>query len=342
MLPNKTAGLLSIQYLRAVAALLIVYQHAREFIPEHFDHLKYFNGQSGVDIFFVISGFIMAVTAAQISPKDFLLRRFIRIMPLYWLATLLAVALFFVARPLAGNIDVTVPTLIMSLLLIPHENATHPGMIVPILTQGWTLTYEMFFYATFASLLFLDLRKRILVIGLIYLCLSLLRLLFLDTRIPVFYALTNPVLLEFVGGMMIAYLYLQKRLFPFTVNAVLLILGTGVLVVENFSEYPRLIVRGITAFMIVLGLVSLEKQRGLMNIGFMRLIGDSSYSIYLSHLFMLQLFSFAWSAGGLAQSGHIAALSYVACSLAFCACTGLAVYKEIERPLLQVCKRYVF
>jgi len=330
---------LSIQYLRAVAALLIVYQHAREFIPEHFTHLKYFNGECGIDIFFVISGFIMTLTAAGAAPRDFLLRRLTRIAPLYWLFSVLAVALFFVARPLAGNIDVTAQTLVMSLLLIPHENLTHPGKIWPILPQAWTLMYEMFFYVTFALLLFLPVHRRTVAIGLAYLGLAGLGVLLPHTNIPVVYVLTNPMLLEFVGGMVVGHLYLRKRQLPFMMSVTLLLAGTGWLVVESFSEAPRLFVRGVTAFMIVLGAVSMERQRGVLKSGFLRVLGDSSYSIYLSHLFMLQIFTAAWSKAELAQSGNTYAFGYAACSVAFSAWAGILVYKSIERPMLRASRK---
>lgn len=334
-----SSGIICIQYLRAIAALLIVYQHAREFIPEHFTNLKYFNGECGIDIFFVISGFIMTLTATGAAPRDFLLRRLTRIAPLYWLFSVLAVALFFVARPLAGNIDVTVQTLVMSLLFIPHESLTHPGKIWPILPQGWTLMYEMFFYVTFALLLFLPVHKRIVVIGLAYLGLAGLGVLLPLTNIPVVYVLTNPILLEFVGGMVVGHLSLRKRQLPFLIGTVLLVTGTGWLVVECFSETPRLFVRGVTAFMIVLGAVSMEKRREVLKIGFLRLLGDSSYSIYLSHLFMLQIFTAAWSKVGFAHSGNTYALSYAVCSVAFSAWAGSLVYKSIERPMLRASRK---
>lgn len=339
--PRQTTSsdIISIQYLRAVAALLIVYQHAREFVPEHFARLKFFNGECGIDIFFVISGFIMTVTAAGAAPRDFLLRRLTRIVPLYWFFSVLAVALFFVARPWAGNIEVTVQTLVMSLLFIPHENLTHPGKIWPILPQGWTLMYEMFFYITFALLLSLPVHKRIIAIGLGYLGLVGLGVLLPHTNIPLVYVLTNPILLEFVSGMVVGHLYLRRRELPFLMGAALLVTGTGWLVVECFSEAPRLSVRGVTAFMIVLGAVSMESQRGMLKIGFLRLLGDSSYSIYLSHLFVLQMFTAAWSAAGFSHSGNTSALAYAACSMAFSAWVGGLVYRSIERPMLRASRK---
>ncbi|MBK8210680.1 MAG: acyltransferase [Rhodospirillales bacterium] len=85
--------IVSIQYLRAVAALLVVFQHTREQIPLYDDFLTFSAGGSGVDLFFVISGFVMCITATHSTASDFMAKRIIRVVPLYWFFTILLTGL---------------------------------------------------------------------------------------------------------------------------------------------------------------------------------------------------------------------------------------------------------
>jgi peptidoglycan/LPS O-acetylase OafA/YrhL len=137
---NKTSGIISIQLLRAIAALSIVYGHCTVLGDYHFPNAGLF----GVDIFFVISGFIIAYSVTK-NTDQFFVRRLARIVPLYVLATLamtLTVILFPHQIRTATNTTVSVSRFIKSILFIPvTENYGYP-----ILGQGWTLNYEVFFY----------------------------------------------------------------------------------------------------------------------------------------------------------------------------------------------------
>ena len=144
----------TIQYLRAIAAMMVVWHHAREQLPG----LKFFFpsefGPSGVDLFFVISGFIMvATTTGPGRPFNFIARRLIRVVPLYWLLTCTMVALAWKLPQLFRTIDLAPAHVLQSLLFIPHYSPSFPGMAWPVLVPGWTLNFEMFFYAVFAATL---------------------------------------------------------------------------------------------------------------------------------------------------------------------------------------------
>lgn len=127
----------SIQLLRAVAAIAVVTQHVP--IPIFGD------GLWGVDLFFVISGFIMCHATAR-SGRNFFLKRIIRIVPLYWLGTLFIYALALTLPQLLNTTTANPVDLLKSLLFIPFIKG---GIPVPIVFQGWTLNYEMFFYGLF-------------------------------------------------------------------------------------------------------------------------------------------------------------------------------------------------
>jgi len=108
---SKSAEVLSVQYLRAVAALLIVFHHARQF-PGFEAAVGTTVGNTGVDIFFVISGFVMAVTAGRAGypALRFLERQILRFVPLYWSMTVLTALLLLVAPDLFRDTTRTSPS----------------------------------------------------------------------------------------------------------------------------------------------------------------------------------------------------------------------------------------
>jgi exopolysaccharide production protein ExoZ len=143
----------SIQYLRAVAAVMVPYHHARARLPGIYEVLPNPLGGAGVDLFFVISGFIMVITTAGRGsrPGDFMLRRIARIVPSYWFYTT-ALALFIVAMPGVLNLSVTLPHYLESIFFVPHVSrdnqlsfCTGERSLQPLLQPGWTLNFEMFF-----------------------------------------------------------------------------------------------------------------------------------------------------------------------------------------------------
>ena len=143
----------SIHYLRGLAALLVVFHHSIiQLAPvrDHYAHVEF--GQAGVDIFFVISGFVIYLSNAKgrLGSGEFLKRRIIRIVPLYWLATLAVVAVAVVAPRFFATTTLTAQDVAQSLLFVPAYSAAFPGQIWPVLVPGWSLNYEMFFYLVFA------------------------------------------------------------------------------------------------------------------------------------------------------------------------------------------------
>jgi hypothetical protein len=147
----------SIRTLRGLAALLVVGFHAAEKAG-----LSFKVGAIGVDLFFVISGFIIWVVTAQrpATPGTFLLNRAIRVVPLYWTITLLVAGLALLVPSLLASRVLDPARLLASLLFIPHLDAA--GMPWPLLAPGWTLNHEAFFYLVFAAGLLLPRPARAL------------------------------------------------------------------------------------------------------------------------------------------------------------------------------------
>jgi peptidoglycan/LPS O-acetylase OafA/YrhL len=144
-----------LQAARAVAAWLVVADHALLELSHNapdsrVTHLAWSLGSAGVYVFFVISGFIMVHISwddfgRRAASVGFLRRRIIRIVPLYWLATLAALAYHNVSATHGAHAGLS--DLVFSLAFIPYsgDDGWHP-----ILPGGWTLNYEMMFYVFFA------------------------------------------------------------------------------------------------------------------------------------------------------------------------------------------------
>lgn len=190
----------SVQGLRGIAALAVVASHAIGELIEH-GHvaasampLATALGEGGVRVFFVISGFIMAATMRGSfgepgAARDFILKRLIRIVPLYWLVTLVYIAVVLAPKgmlPSAGEVA-------MSLAFLPYVGAN--GQYWPIYVPGWTLNYEMVFYALFAVAL---LWRQ----GLWLVLVALGALAAAGLAYPGFY--TSPIILYFAAGIVLA------------------------------------------------------------------------------------------------------------------------------------------
>ncbi len=246
------ANIHSIQYLRGLAALAVVCFHVSEAFSGPFSV-----GAAGVDVFFVISGFIMWVTTSGRPPDPlrFIGRRITRIVPLYWIVTMLtSVAILLRPRFFYDHV-LNVLNFFGSLFFVP---VLEKGMPHPVVLQGWTLTYEMMFYLLFALTLVLDERRRFgALIGLLV-ALSALHFL-----LPAGYArvLTRSLVLEFAAGVVIGRLWMEDFRLPLKVALALLCAGFLLLAATEFvgSEVTRVLRWGVPATLIVAGAVFAER-----------------------------------------------------------------------------------
>jgi exopolysaccharide production protein ExoZ len=321
----------SIQALRAVAALSVFFFHYAETLRIEFGFPPglFSIGDAGVDIFFVISGFIMCLTTDrpdQRSPGQFAVKRLARILPLYYVMTLGVFALALVAPHLLGSTTASLGNLVKSLLFVPY--AREDGMVQPILFLGWTLNYEMFFYAIF-TLALLTGRPAIAAIGVIV-ALVVAGAFIPDGNVVVdFY--TSGILLEFVFGCL---LYLAFRHRPHWLKAVSLLWVVGVLALaaQNFypQDLPREIGRGLPALLIVGGLLGSEARAGGVIQSALARLGDASYSLYLGHPYVIALTTKV-AVAVFGASLVSAALVGVA-SLAVTIVASLLMFALLERP----------
>ena len=263
----------SIQVMRAIAALSVVLFHLGIY--------GFSNGAAGVDIFFVISGFIMGATSLKLPAAAFVSKRLVRIVPLYWIATLLMCAGSLVPG-LFAKFQFDAASLLKSLFFIPYFDAS--GNVWPLLVPGWTLNYEMLFYLIFTVGLLVS--RPVLVCHVVIVSLVIAGLVFSPQSAPLRFW-TDPILLEFLAGLLIATRFgtLGAR-----TGAVLLAAGALFFVVSTFyatAQMPRILMWGAPAVLVVSGAVALERARKWPDIKPLERIGDASYSLYLLHGFVI-------------------------------------------------------
>jgi exopolysaccharide production protein ExoZ len=327
--------ILPIQYLRGVAALMVVWHHAAGQVNGMSSIVPWVFGTSGVDLFFVISGFIMVVTTSGsgIGPTEFWRRRIVRVVPLYWLLTLAMVAVALVAPGLFRTLKVAPSTLLQSLLFIPHFSNSFPGVVWPLLVPGWTLNFEMFFYAVFGLALLLPERNRLLPLVAFFVLLTALGFAFGPFASAAAQTYTHPMLLEFAAGASIAAWWLSGRWrLPRATSWALIGAGAVLLVLRDQKPFgTSMQIAG--AVLVVIG--ALDQRLAAWRSPVLQALGDSSYSLYLTHIFTLGALRVLWVKLVPGAPGLTATLVFMAVSLVVCAVVGWLVFRWIETPLLR-------
>jgi exopolysaccharide production protein ExoZ len=329
----------SVQYLRGIAALMVVFVHIGIWLRRlgyEGDWPEFF--KSGVDIFFVISGFIMWVTTfnSAMTPQQFIYRRLTRIVPLYWILTTLTVCVMLASPSLVQTWAFDFEHLVKSYLFLP---AQHPvtKIMAPVLQQGWTLNYEMFFYCIFAGCLTLPARFRATsVLGLLCLFVSTQPLFPDQHAIISFY--TDSIILEFGFGVIIGVYFTSGSAvkLPYTKMHTMMLIFIGVLGIglSAFYTAPRLVQYGIPAALIVLGSVMFERGFSIKRYSSFLIFGDASYALYLSHGVVISAFGQVWRKLGLTGfPPNLIAFTLI--SLILVNVTAVFLYKTVERPLIE-------
>lgn len=273
----------NIQMLRAIAAMLVIYIHAF-FVAMSYD----INMQRpltawqrlpncGVDIFFVLSGFIMVYVQfhKKYSPVNFFINRFVRIVPLYWFLILL-LALIHVILPSVVLKTYFTWAWVFQSVAFTSDFFSH--FHYPVLPNGWTLEYEMLFYLFFSASLFI---RRFSV----SMCVTIICVL-------VFVVITHhAIMIEFIFGMLIGFFTIHKQV-NFHVSMVSFVIG--VMLFAGTCFYPdyffagngvpgRVWIWGVPAMFVIFGLVNFPQYK----YSFMYTLGEASYSIYLFQFFAI-------------------------------------------------------
>jgi exopolysaccharide production protein ExoZ len=332
---------IGIQILRGIAATLVVLHHSLEeslaVSPHILPNWVISFGASGVDIFFVISGFIIySVTYGQQSRTQesaisFLIKRFIRIFPLYWICLFVTLALwgsgvFYRNLPVDGNIFTC------SLFLLPCDKL--------IVYVSWTLVYELYFYYLFAiTLWFRNARASILATTLI-----IVSGIFVGQILPegaLKHFLTNPIALEFCFGLIISY-FIHSPIFRgdwlrYVWLPGFVLIALAAILMENPHDRTngpanavRFLVWGLPAVLVTLSFIKARFASAAVN-RILVPVGNASYSIYLTHPMTMIVFAFLMKHNVL-KATHIPFVLPLVIVIAVA--VGLLAHYMVERPIL--------
>jgi exopolysaccharide production protein ExoZ len=343
--PAKNAYFESLQVLRAFAALIVVIGHIKhevlmvsakmaEVAPIWTSWKLPYN--AGVDIFFVLSGFLMVYTSQKLyqQPKawrTFLVKRFQRIVPLYWFYTSAMIAVILMMPAAFDTAQASVGHFIQSYLFIPHERPA--GGIKPLLSLGWTLNYEMFFYVIFAGLLFLSRRKLSAIIAILFIWLAVSHYFIPETASMAFFW-SRPIIIEFIMGMIIANIYMVGFRLP---KFVVFVAIAGACMAFFMMPY-QVDIFGLTIYRLpnmtmAVGLVgALTLCHGMDNLRMpktLKALGDSSYTLYLAHPFAIGAVALMVVKFDMSQTLHF----WI--SLGVCVVGSYVAYLIIEKPMIK-------
>jgi exopolysaccharide production protein ExoZ len=342
--------LLHLQALRGLAASLVVLSHCtdtlgkRGLLSETYARRLGMSGYFGVATFFIISGFIIYKTSRQLfgdlrGAREFVVRRAIRIFPVYWIAT----AVFLALSP--HRAEFSAADIVCSLLLVPHFQAL-AGNMHPIVGQGWTLQYEMLFYLIFTVGLLLTRRAGTLLTVAALIALVAAGELIMplsDTAEPLTITqyFTRPIILLFAVGIGFGVLEERRpRSFavprPFPVMLVVLVLwfayslGAPLTDAEQI-RFPTVLVVWLLCAAWVFASIFGPNNEGRFE-AWAEHFGDASYSVYLFHVFIL-------SALLRLKVQDISPLLFVIGALVVTNIFGFVMYRLVERPILRTFRR---
>lgn len=332
--------LYSIQYLRACAALLVVVAHAFSHQIGVDNPFIVLAGRLGVVLFFVISGFIMVYISGTgpFSPIIFLKRRIIRIVPLYWLFTGAAALLAALAPGLLKTTVFTWPHFIQSLLFIVHE-APGRGGTSPLLSLGWTLNYEAFFYVAFAALAFMAATSRIVALTALFIATWLAGLIVTPVD-PILQFYLNAAPLAFAVGAWIGWRRLKGEFRPdawkgWALAGLALAGGCLALVDDGRPLTAQISIAGQLIWAVGIVVTALMFEAKLKRSSLLEQLGDSSYALYLSHMFAIgAVTAITRRTLGTEGTGTMI-LTCMVCVVLACI-AGIAIHRFIEKPILRL------
>jgi exopolysaccharide production protein ExoZ len=337
--------ILSVQLLRAAAAILVLFAHLNSEMAgrlgyEQFDYLG--TGQVGVDLFFVTSGFVIVLASERLfgtryAPIVFFVRRAIRVVPLYWLSTMVVLVHVLRNYDSLASAVMSWPLVAASFFFIPYPNLL--GAATPVHGVGWSLNYEMLFYVIFAFSIPL---QRNLAVG-VCSCLLVTGVVagrIFDLPMPLKYWF-DPIVLEFVFGMWIGVLYRSSFTLSKAARIALIVLSVIALAITTQVSYAhRIIEWGLPCAFLVASAVlgpDVSGNSTLCKVGV--LLGNSSYSIYLMHPFAFAVPRLLF---GDSLADALPWTLYASILLLFSFLFSIITYLLVERRMTDILKAILF
>lgn len=326
----------TLQLIRGLAAILIVLFHGFG-STGILAITKY--GIIGVDLFFVLSGFIIfyvhyADIGLKSKFKPYVVKRFLRIFPLYWMVTIIYIMLI---TPFKHSFSVE--HIIKSILLMPHQT-------LPIVGVAWTLEYEILFYLLFGLMI---LNRKVFYPAFLIWFFTII-FFFISPSLEPDYLMVgkifNPINLEFLAGCGVGILITKNILNFKWIPRVCIsagIIGICISVIINYFgiwEFHRAIGWGIPSAVLIFGLVKLELSQKIRIPQIFVYLGNSSYSIYLTHLITLLIFSKIIEKIGIFFNPAVVGMFYaVSCILSVV--LGCAAHSLFEKPIMNYFKQNI-
>lgn len=346
---------LSIHYLRGLAALIVVCFHYRPYLNDSFSQIEigdilFANGAFGVDLFFIISGFIICLSTERKEPLpviSFVLKRFFRIYPLFFVSLLLF--LLFIGPQEQSLLEAFIP-------LHADYDKAGPFFGYHLLSPVWTLIYELAFYALFMCAMLCSKRYRkplaVLLIGGLFLLLQWWTQAKVDlsayqtvehagpNQLAPFIAIfSSPMVLEFIFGIVLFLIYQavpvltsQRWARAVAYLCVLIALLAGAALYHPFFYGHGPLKWGLPSFILLLSVLIYEKQKGLPHLNFLFFLGNISFSLYLLHMIVIKLMRrHEWL-----TDGHGLFVFVVALGLSLLGAYG--IYQAVEQRSVQLCR----
>ncbi len=340
-----------LQYLRGIASLMVVFFHSRSYfvdVPTWTDI-----GARGVDLFFVTSGFIMAYTTKHLGGNTalvakaslvFLSKRFIRVVPLYWLALLWTSRTYWLnwwatatsPKDLVTNLSPELISVAKDAAFIPHLSIDEDeeGEIFPILIQGWTLNYEMFFYLIFACCMFFR-RYRLLAVSVIMATLVVVGKMYAFTNVGGL-VYTSSILIEFVFGILVFKVYSKTQHLTFDRSTLIGLGVIGFLLLNSGSNVNDKFVLGVAAAVIVWVFIHAFRD---VQIRPLKILGDASYSIYLFHAASFVAARELIGYLDIGREGYLNVVAIITIQIFVAMVASFAIYYFIEKPMLKILRK---
>jgi exopolysaccharide production protein ExoZ len=342
-----------IQVLRGAAALVVICYHLLAHLNKSFNDFRFNEtfkfGLVGVDFFFVLSGFIITYVhykdlVAGTGLANFFKKRFIRIYPLYWVIAIISVAIFVFMTPnrlkdQGLSMDLSSPyilgSLLQSFLLIPQKGMYLVGV-------AWTLSYEVLFYLLFGLCIKLGYRfaKGAMLMWFILIVLNAVLLQSANFYIQF---LLNPVIVEFMMGCLVAYALIHQLKIPqLLLYALFVLLVTASVSFIHFDGlrlertiWYELLLGALFSIITYLAVKTDIKYPHIKYPAILLLLGDASYSIYLFHQTLYNVFVRLYQKALLITNLSLPVMAIATGILVLTLMAGVLIHLFIEKKMLQ-------
>jgi peptidoglycan/LPS O-acetylase OafA/YrhL len=354
----------AIQILRAVAALMVVLSHAQNDAlfqatktSTLFARCEWLPWDSGVDLFFVISGFIMVHASQRLFATPhagiaFFSRRLVRIVPLYWMITAIGLVILAYAVWEGKRQFPSISEITASLGFVPFARP-EDGQPRPIVALGWTLNYEMFFYVVFALFIRFERVAAVVAVGTALALAATIGAIARPTATTLAYW-SDPIVLEFVLGMFTALIWESGFRLKRSFVVALFVIGLAVLALDIDSMthvgpvapdpngFGRLIGAGVPMTIIFAAVVLAEPRFSTRSrlASFFALVGDASYALYLFHPLVIIFARKAYLSLGLAKV--IGFWPLILADIPTAVAFAILIHFTVEKPMSATLRRWFF